>query len=106
MKISTIQSGLYTGYILSSSVEVPSAAADITYTVGINIANGVVEFENVAPQEAARWSAYMPVGTNGEVPQLYPFPVGHRVPLHVERQGETLTVYIDRGEIPAFGDCP
>lgn len=105
MRVSSIQSGLYTGYILARSVDVPSPADDIKYTVGINIASGVIEFENVVPQDDARWSSYMPADMGGELPFLNPFPVGHRVPLHIERQGETLTVYIDRGEIPAFGGC-
>lgn len=106
MNIDNLQSGIYTGYILASSVSLPSPADAITYTVAVNVEGGTVEFENVAPQEAARWSSYIPVGPNGEVPMLYPFPIGHRVPLHIERLGDTLTIYIDRGEVPAFGGCP
>ena len=105
MNASTIPSGLYTGIIQTSSRSVPSPADEITYAVAINVSNGTVVLENVTPQRDARWSSYIPVGPNGELPNLYPFPPGHRVPIHVERQGDTLTVFIDRGEIPAFGGC-
>lgn len=105
MNIDKLQSGMHSGMVLSSTVSVPSPADAIAYTIGINVENGTVVLENVTPQRDARWSSYMPVGPNGELPNLYPFPPGHRVPIHVERQGDTLTVFIDRGEIPAFGGC-
>jgi|OM-RGC.v1.029971767 hypothetical protein len=105
MRIADIQSGLYTGIVSESSRSEPAPADEITYTVAINLAGGTIYLENVKPQEAARWSSYMPADPGGELPFLNPFPPGHRVPLHIERQGDTLTVFIDRGEVPAFGGC-
>lgn len=106
MNPASIQSGVYSGLILSSSVSVPSEAQAITYTVSINVGSGAVTFSGVSPQPNVRWTEYMPVGSGGEVPLLNPFPPGHRVPLHIERRGATLLIWIDRGEIPAFGGCP
>lgn len=101
-----IPSGIYTGLIIDRSSEVPAVASDLFYTVSINYEGGAVDVPGVAPQESARWTSYMPIDDNGEPPDLYPFPLGHRVPIHVERQGDTLRFWIDRGEIPTFGGCP
>lgn len=106
MTLDDLQTGMViTGIITGRSVSVPSPGSAITYTVTLNLEGGSVSFEGVAPQQAARWDTYMPAGTGGELPELYPFPIGHRVPVHVERMGEKINLTIDRGEIPLFGGC-
>lgn len=106
MIIDDIQTGIvYTGLIVASTRSLPAPAEEISYTVSINIETGSVSFEGVIPQKGARWSEYIPEGPDGEVPKLYPFKPGHRVPCHIERAGSTITLWIDRGEVPTFGGC-
>lgn len=101
-----LQSGVYSATIEASSVTEPSPAAAITYTVAVNIDGGVVRFEGVSPHPSKRWSNRMPVGPNGEVPDLYPFEEGEPVILHVQVVGQKRILTIGEGEVPAFGGCP
>jgi hypothetical protein len=106
MSSKQLQSGVYTAMIEASSVAVPSVAEDITYTVAVNVAGGVVRFEGVSPHPSKRWTTYMPLGPNGEVPRLNPFPLGAPVVLHVQVVGQKRIMTIGEGEVPAFGGCP
>lgn len=104
MNIDQLQSGLYTGIVTNRSASVPSPADAVFYTITINLEGGTVAIPNVRSQPGARWTDYMPTG-GGELPNVYPFPLGHRVPIHFERRGDDLIVFIDRGEVPEFGGC-
>jgi hypothetical protein len=106
MNLNDLEPGLYTGIIVGRSVDVPSPADQVSYTVAININNSSVSLPDVVPQRGARWTEYMPLGPDGEQPNINPFPLGHRVPIHFDRQGDDFILYIDRGELPAFGGCP
>ena len=107
MNIDSLQSGLvYTAIITARSVEEPSAADAVFYSIAINVEGGVVAFDNVRSQDGARWTDYMPVDPDDEIPNIFPFPLGHRVPVHFERMGDNYNIIIDRGEVPEFGGCP
>jgi len=106
MSSKQLQSGVYSGTIEASSVSEPSPAAAITYTVAVNVDGGVVRFAGVSPHPTKRWANFMPVGANGELPDLYPFPVGSPVILHVQVVGQKRILTIGEGEVPAFGGCP
>lgn len=102
-----IDTGVYTAWIVSASVAGPAPAAEITYTVAVNTPDGRVEFDGVSPHPSKRWTNFMPVGPNGEIPELYPFPDGSPVLLHVVAESENKTrMWIGEGEVPAFGGCP
>lgn len=98
-----LQTGVYTARIIARSVGVPSPADAITYTVGVNIGSGVVEFQDVSPQDSARWSSYMP--TIGDPPKLIPFKIGRLVTLHVQVTGAQTQMFIGDAEIPEFDGC-
>jgi hypothetical protein len=107
MNIDGIQSGLvHTALITARSVEVPSPADQVFYTISINVEGGSVSFENVQSQPGSRWTDYMPTNPSDELPNVFPFPLGHRVPVHIERRGDEFKLFIDRGEVPEFGGCP
>lgn len=105
MNLDRLQSGLYTGIITARSASAPSPADAVFYTVTLNIEGGTVSIPNVRSQPGARWTDYMPSNPGDELPNVFPFPLGHRVPIHFERQGDDFVVFIDRGEVPEFGGC-
>lgn len=107
MRLDDLQTGMViTGQISARSVAVPSPGDAITYTVTLNLEDGPVQLVGVAPQRNARWDTYMPEGNDGELPKLYPFPIGHKVMVHVERRGDgSISLIIADGEVPAFGGC-
>jgi len=106
MNIDQLQSGVYTAIIVARSVEDPSPADQVSYTIDINVEGGTVSFSNVRSQQGSRWTDYMPVDPEDEIPNVFPFPLGHRVAVHVERLGDQFNLFIDRGEVPEFGGCP
>lgn len=101
-----LPNGVYSAIVTERSVDVPSPADAITYTVKVNMESGSVPFPGVSPHPSKRWTSYMPVDVNGELPNLNPFPIGTPVILHVQRLGESRAqVFIGEGEVPAFGGC-
>lgn len=91
------ESSLFVGLILSRSVEEPSPADDIKYTIQVEHEDGVSVFENVVSQDYYR---DYPVDVD-----LVPFPVGFRVPVGVVRLGATEVHQIMTGEKPDAGEC-
>lgn len=106
MNLDELQSGLYTAIVVGRSVDVPSPADAVFYSITINVEGGTVTFDNVRSQPGGRWTDYMPTNPGDELPNVFPFPLGHRVPVHFERQGDEFKLFIDRGEVPEFGGCP
>ena len=98
MNTNDIQSGMYSGIITARSVDDPSPADAITYTVVIN-ALDALELENVTPQESARWSAF------DDSLNLVPFEVGFVVGVHLIVMESEIQVYIADREFPESGAC-
>lgn len=106
MNLEQVDPGVtYSGTVIASTRTEPAPADEVSYTISINVEGGQLTLEGVVPQRGDRWTDYMPVGDDGEVPQVYPFPPGHRVPIHIDRQGDEFIMIIGKGEVPAFGGC-
>lgn len=102
----SIPNGVYSGIVTVRSSEQPAPADQLTYTVVVNTDGGPVPFPGVSPHPSKRWSNYMPVGPDDEVPDLYPFKIGEPVILHVQGTATQRQISIGEGEVPAFGGCP
>lgn len=98
MNRANLESGLHSATIVARSVDVPSIAEDITYTISL-IGFDAVEFEGVKPQVSARWSSVDPTL------KLIPFEIGRTVSVHVIRQDISIDMHIETAEIPSFGPC-
>lgn len=107
VKLSDLQPGLYTAIIVGRTATAPAPADEVSYTIAINVEGGSITFDSVKSQTGARWTDYMePTGPDDDtIPRIHPFPLGHRVPVHFDRQGDEIILFIDRGEVPEFGGC-
>lgn len=92
------ESGVYVGKIVERSVEEPSHADDIYYTIEILMDTGVVRFEGVIPQKESRWSEVAEL-------DLTPFAIGQRVVVGVSRFGSEEYIDIMTEEKPHMGPC-
>lgn len=98
MARSTNESGVYVGLIVARSVEEPSDAALINYSVQVEDDTGVVTHEGIVPPSYYRLSTVFEV-------DLVPFEIGQRVPIGISRFGSTEYIDILAGELPNAGDC-
>lgn len=94
----SIESGVYIGVVTARSVEEPSPAEDIYYTVVVEDGISVYPLIDIVPQRVARWSSYFEV-------DLVPFTIGQLVQVGVSRYGGTDRFEIMSEEKPYAGDC-
>lgn len=98
MSRSSHESGVFVGLVIARSVEEPSDAALINYSIQVEDDTGVVVHEGIVPLDHYRLSTVFDV-------DLVPFEVGQRVPIGVSRFGATEYIDILAGELPNAGDC-
>lgn len=88
------------GIVIARSVEVPSPAGEIFYTVEVHEGDiQPVRYANTKPQDYWRLSSVFAV-------DLIPFEVGQTVPIGITTSGSTEMVEIMAGELPNAGECP
>lgn len=93
-------SRLVIGVITARSVDVPSLADAIFYTVEVDDGAGQPEsYANTVPQQAARWSTFDPTL------ELVPFEVGQRVMVGITTSGSSQYTEIMQSELPKRGPC-
>lgn len=91
-------SSLFLGLVTARSVEVPSDAALIFYSVQVEEEDGVVVYDNIVPQDHYRLSSVFDM-------DLIPFKVGQELLIGISRAGATDSVFIMSGELPNAGPC-
>ena len=93
-------SRLVIGVITARSVEVPSPADAIFYTVEVDDGAGQPDsYPNTVPQAASRWSTFDPSL------ELVPFEVGQRVMVGITTSGSNQYTEIMQSELPNRGPC-
>lgn len=94
------QTGVKLGIVIASSVDEPSFASDISYTIEVDEGGLPVTYENIVPQSYPR-DYYESVGA-----KLLPFPVGTWVNVGIDVSGADEIVSITSIEHVDAGPCP
>lgn len=96
MSISNLQPGIvYTGRILSRSSDLPGR----DHTYGVEIPYARITFDGVPVQRQTRWTNFE------DTLDVWPFPVGTRVSVHIDATPQGLQAVIESTELPVAGEC-
>lgn len=86
---------VYTGRVVARSSETPGR--DHTYDIELPFV-GVV-LEGIPVQRQTRWTNFE------DTLEVWPFPVGTRVSVHIDETPSGLQAVIESTELPVAGEC-